>query len=118
MTARTPRSCKSKGHRGCGSVRDAIVAKYRCHPDDVRIASSGQTGPDILLSPAMQVRHPFTYEVKFQERLNIWEALALAKAHAPPGEKTPLLVFQRSRSDLYVCLKYDDFLSLLPKEWI
>ncbi|MCX6694324.1 MAG: hypothetical protein NT074_07245 [Methanomicrobiales archaeon] len=66
VTARTPRSRKKKGRRGCEPVREALIAKYACHPDDVRIASSGQTGPDLLLSPSVQVRHPFTYEVKFR----------------------------------------------------
>ena len=53
-----------------------------------------------------------TLEVKNSERLNVWEALQQAEANAKTCPA--LLFFKRAHSDLYVALRAEEFLKLLP----
>lgn len=78
-------------------------------PDDVRSTSMGCGGTDIQLSPKARNVYPYDIECKNQEKLNIWDALKQAEANA---RDTALVIFKRNRSDIYVALKFDDFLKL------
>lgn len=109
-----PSSAKAKGRRLQQEVaRDIVEAFDELQDDDVRSAIMGESGEDIKLSPLAQRLFPFSTETKNQERLNIWDALAQAEKNA--RGRTPLLVFRRNRSQLYVVLRWRTFLDLLRR---
>ncbi len=109
-----PRSAKNKGKRLQNKVRDIILEKFdKLEPDDVRSITMGDSGEDILLSPAARRLFPFSVECKAQESLSIWSALEQAESNA--GKHIPLLVFKRNRSKTYAVLEFDKLLELLDE---
>ena len=106
------RSAKNKGKRLQNDVRDLILETFKeLEPDDVRSTTMGDSGEDILLSPAARKLFPFAVECKNQERLNIWDSLSQAEWNA--GPHIPLLVFKRNRSKTYVAMNIDYLMDLL-----
>ena len=107
-----PRSAKNKGKRLQNKIRDLILEKFdSLEPDDVRSITMGDSGEDILLSPAARRMFPFSVECKNQEKLNIWSALEQAEENS--GDHTPLVIFKRNRSKTYAVLEFDKLLKLL-----
>jgi len=107
-----PRSAKNKGKRLQNKIRDLILEKFDIlEPDDVRSITMGDSGEDILLSPAARKLFPFSVECKNQEKLNIWGALEQAEDNS--GNHTPLVIFKRNRSKTYAVLEFDRLLELL-----
>ena len=107
-----PRSAKNKGKRLQNQIRDLILEKFDIlEPDDVRSITMGDSGEDILLSPAARRLFPFSVECKNQEKLNIWGALEQAEDNS--GNHTPLVIFKRNRSKTYAVLEFDKLLELL-----
>ena len=107
-----PRSAKNKGKRLQNKVRDLILEKFdKLEPDDVRSITMGDSGEDILLSPAARRLFPFSVECKNQEKLNIWGALEQAEINS--DKHAPLVVFKRNRSKTYAVLEFDKLLELL-----
>ena len=112
-----PRSAKNKGKRLQNKVRDIILEKFdSLEPDDVRSITMGDSGEDILLSPAARRLFPFSVECKAQESLSIWSALQQAESNA--GKHIPLLVFKRNRSKTYAVLEFKELLKLLNESEI
>lgn len=104
------RSAKNKGVRLQNSTRDAIYKAFpELMPDDVRTATMGAVGEDILLSPAARRCVPLSIECKNQEKLNIWAALEQAERGDYPGA----VVFKRNRSKTYVAIEWDTLLEFL-----
>ena len=65
-----PRSAKNKGKRLQNDVRDLILEKFdTLEPDDVRSITMGDSGEDILLSPAARKLFPFSVECKIKKNL-------------------------------------------------
>ena len=91
------RSAKNKGKRLQNNVRDLM----------------GDSGEDILLSPAARKLFPFSVECKNQEKLNIWSSLEQTETNA--GKHTPLLIFKRNRSKTYAVLQLDDLMEMLDE---
>ena len=107
-----PRSAKNKGKRLQNKIRDLILEKFDIlEPDDVRSITMGDSGEDILLSPAARKLFPFSVECKNQEKLNIWSSLEQAEKNS--GNHTPLVIFKRNRSKTYAVLEFDRLLELL-----
>ena len=107
-----PRSAKNKGKRLQNKIRDLILEKFDIlEPDDVRSITMGDSGEDILLSPAARRLFPFSVECKNQEKLNIWGALEQAEENS--GNHSPLVIFKRNRSKTYAVLEFDKLLELL-----
>ena len=107
-----PRSAKNKGKRLQNKVIDLILEKFETlEPDDVRSITMGDSGEDILLSPAARRKFPFSVECKNQEKLNIWSSLEQAETNS--GKHVPLLVFKRNRTKTYAVLEFDKLLELL-----
>ena len=108
-----PRSAKNKGKRLQNKVRDLILEKFnsKLEPDDVRSITMGESGEDILLSPAARRLFPFSVECKSQEKLSIWSSLEQAEDNS--GNHIPLLIFKRNRSKTYAVLEFDELLKLL-----
>ena len=107
-----PRSAKNKGKRLQNKIRDLILEKFdSLEKDDVRSITMGDSGEDILLSPAARRLFPFSVECKNQEKLNIWSALEQAEENS--GNHSPLVIFKRNRSKTYAVLEFDKLLELL-----
>tara|TARA_R100000541_G_scaffold50206_2_gene57466 strand:+ start:884 stop:1219 length:336 start_codon:yes stop_codon:yes gene_type:complete len=108
------RSAKNKGKRLQNNVRDLILEKFnQLEEDDVRSITMGDSGEDILLSPAARKLFPFSVECKNQEKLNIWSSLEQTETNA--GKHTPLLIFKRNRSKTYAVLQLDDLMEMLDE---
>ena len=108
------RSAKNKGKRLQNNVRDLILETFtELEPDDVRSTTMGDSGEDILLSPAARKLFPFSTECKNQEKLNIWSSLEQAEDNA--GKHIPLVVFKRNRSKTYAVLEIENLMKLLKK---
>ena len=109
------RSAKNKGKRLQNTVRDLILEKFntKLEPDDVRSITMGDSGEDILLSPAARKLFPFSVECKNQEKLNIWSSLEQAEGNS--GNHPPLLIFKRNRSKTYAVLEFEKLLELLDE---
>ena len=74
------RSAKNKGKRLQNDVRDLILETFtELEPDDVRSTTMGDSGEDVLLSPAARKLFPFSVECKNQEKLNVWSSLEQAE---------------------------------------
>ena len=106
------RSAKNKGKRLQNKVRDLILEKFtQLEPDDVRSTTMGDSGEDVLLSPAARKLFPFSVECKNQEKLNIWSSLEQAETNA--GDYDPVLIFKRNRSKTYAVLNVEKFIELI-----
>ena len=106
------RSAKNKGKRLQNQVRDLLLEKFQqLEDDDVRSTTMGDSGEDILLSPAARRLFPFSVECKNQEKLNIWSSLEQAENNS--GKHTPLLIFKRNRTKTYAVLELNELLKLL-----
>ena len=109
------RSAKNKGKRLQNDVRDLILETFKeLEPDDVRSTTMGDSGEDVLLSPAARKLFPFSVECKNQEKLNIWSSLQQAEDNA--GEHIPLVVFKRNRSKTYVAFELDKLMEILNEK--
>jgi len=109
-----PRSAKNKGKRLQNKVRDLILEKFnQLEPDDVRSVTMGESGEDILLSPAARKLFPFSTECKNQEKINIWSSLEQAETNS--GKHIPIVIFKRNRSKTYVALEFEKLLELLDE---
>ena len=109
------RSAKNKGKRLQNDVRDLILETFKqLEPDDVRSTTMGDSGEDVLLSPAARKLFPFSVECKNQEKLNIWSSLQQAEDNA--GEHIPLVVFKRNRSKTYVAFELDKLMEVLNEK--
>ena len=106
------RSAKNKGKRLQNKVRDLILEKFNTlEDDDVRSTTMGDSGEDVLLSPAARKLFPFSIECKNQEKLNIWSSLEQAENNS--GSHTPLLIFKRNRTKTYAVLEFEKVIRII-----
>lgn len=110
------RSCKNKGKKLQGEVRDKILENYpNLKEDDVKTAIMGEQGVDIHLSPFAAELFPFSVECKNQEKINIWKSIEQSETNCKNNTNS-LLIFRRNRSKTYVCLDLDVFLNILKNK--
>lgn len=104
-------SCKAKGRR-CSTEAKASLHKHAPHLEDadIWVTPSGVPGVDVNFSPLARKTYPYAIECKNVEALNIWQALKQCEERKAQG--TPLLIFKRNRSGMYVCLRLEDFLRI------
>lgn len=106
-------SSKAKGRDAVQGVRLLLLRAFPALEDeDIFVKTTSQGGADLHCSPAAQRYFPFRVEVKCQEALNIWAALRQAAKNA--RERLPILFFKRARTEWYVALRAEDFVTLLP----
>jgi len=114
-------SAKAKGRRAAQEAKDLMLEVLnksyslndKLEEDDIVVTSSGDTGEDLKLSPAVRRLFPFNVEVKNQEKLNIWESFKQAETH---GNHTPLLIYTRNRAEMMCALRFEDLLYLLVNQ--
>lgn len=105
-------SAKAKGRRHQQYVAKRLVEiGIDLEPDDVRSASMGAPGEDILFSPAARRQFPFSIECKNVEKLSIWAAIDQARLNCS-SEYTPVVVFTRNHENPQVALPYETFLEI------
>ena len=110
-----PRSAKNKGKRLQNKVRDLILEKFNTlEPDDVRSTVMGDSGEDVLLSPAARRKFPFSIECKNQEAVNVWKAYEQASENCKGYE--PLVVIKRNRHKPLVVMDAEKFVQLIKHE--
>lgn len=113
-----PKSCKAKGRKAAKEVKGLIMQLFpELTVDDVIVASSGQTGEDLILSAKARGLLPISIECKNVEKLNIWDALAQAESNSKDWQ--PVLMFRRNKSTLYAAIDAAELLALLKirAEW-
>jgi len=116
MTANTPKSRKAKGRLLQKEIAYQIATSIPAlGSEDIKPAIMGEQGMDIKLSSRARDLFPYAIEAKAQESLNIWQALEQARVNAEKEKLMPLLVFKRNRSDIYVCLRFADFMGIVTK---
>ena len=105
------RSAKAKGRRLQQLVRDTLLSWAKSlEPDDIRSTAMGQSGEDILFSPAARRIYPFSIECKNVEKLNIWKAIEQAEDNA--NGHTPVVIFTRNSAKVYITLEFNKFMEL------
>ncbi len=104
-------SAKAKGKRAAVEIKEALH-KYApaLEQADIWVTPSGVPGVDVNFSPLAKKVYPYAIEAKNQEAIQIWAALKQCEERRTQG--TPLLIFRRNRSELYACLKLEDFLRI------
>ena len=115
----TARSSKAKGRRLQNYVRDRLREIFikewkklpRLEDDDIKSQTMGMTGEDIVMSPAAKKIIPYSFECKNVEKLNIWSALEQAETNCEG--RTPVLVFKRNHSKVYVAIELDSWLDTI-----
>ena len=114
-----PSSAKGKGRRLQNFLKEKIYEYFpTLRNGDVKTAVMGESGEDIILSPAARDLIPYSFECKNQERLNIWESLSQAEDNS--GEYTPAVVFKRNRTKTYIALELEEFLKIIGEinDWL
>lgn len=105
-------SAKQKGRRFQQEVRDKFLEVGNgLEPDDIRSASMGAYGEDILFSPAARKQFPFSVECKNVEKLSIWRCIDQARTNAPEGT-TPIVAFTRNREVPHVAIPMEEFMKI------
>jgi len=105
-------SAKSKGRRHQQDVcKKLLEVGNGLEPDDIRSASMGAYGEDILFSPAARRQFPFSIECKNVEKLSVWAAIDQARSNCDPNY-TPAVVFTRNHEVPQVALPFDRFLEI------
>ena len=80
----------------------------------MKTAVMGESGEDIILSPAARDLIPFSFECKNQERLNIWESLSQAEENAE--NYIAAVVFKRNRTKTYITIELEEFLKIIEEK--
>ena len=112
------RSAKAKGRRLQDAVKKSLYETYTSlREGDIKTAIMGESGRDIVLSPAAEDIIPFDIECKNQEKINIWSAMEQAEENVK-GERIPLVIFKRNRSKTYAIIEWDKLLELLSKDQV
>lgn len=105
-------SAKAKGRRHQQDVCEKFLeVSSGLESDDIRSASMGAPGEDVLFSPAARRQFPFSVECKNVEKLSIWSAIDQARANCNP-DHTPMVVFTRNRENVQVAMPFEKFLKI------
>lgn len=133
VTANTPQSRKQKGRLFQQQIVKAILDFFpELTENDVKSTSMGKPGSDLELSEKALRMLNIEPECKFQEKLNVHNAMKQVTDRLNKKKpkqfknvdtmvktilKIPVLFFKKSYSEPYVCIRLDDFLSLLRSNY-
>lgn len=105
-------SAKAKGRRLQQDVCQKLLeASHGLEKDDIRSASMGAGGEDVLFSPAARRQFPFSIECKNVERFSIWPAIDQSRNNCPENA-TEMVIFTKNREDTFVALPFEKFLEI------
>lgn len=116
--ATTISSRKAKGRKLQQLVRDILrnVFRYDLEDDDIESRQMGGAGTDIVLSPLARKSIALDFEIKNQEKFNLNEAMKQAISNTKNG-RIPAVVFSKNQDDVYISLKFIDFIKLIYPDW-
>jgi hypothetical protein len=111
-------SRKAKGRKLQDFTRDIFrdIFRYKLEKEDIESRQMGGAGVDVILTPASKKLIPFDIECKNQERFNLNEAMKQAVANTQK-DRIPIVVFSKNQDDVYVSLKFIDFVELMYPDW-
>lgn len=116
--AKTVQSRKAKGRRLQQLVRDCIVRMFVLHVDDVRSASMGSGGVDVILSPKAQKAFPYSVECKAQEGFaKVYEAFNQAGENAYK-DTAPAVVLKSNNKEPLVVISLETFMNLAQSDYV
>jgi hypothetical protein len=107
-------SAKAKGRRLQQEVRDGLRTKvYLLEDGDVESRGMGQSGVDIILSPAARRILDLAIECKNCETLNVHKIFTEHYNKYKDSKALKILVHSKNRSETLATLKWTDLLVLL-----
>ena len=111
------RSAKNKGARLQNHIRDRLRAVFSSlHEDDILAQPMGQSGSDIILTPAARELIKYSFEAKAFAKFSMYSHMEQASANARPDE-TPIVVFRADRKKAMVMVDFEHFIKLItPKD--
>lgn len=111
-------SRKAKGRKLQDFVRDILrdVFRNELDLDDIRSAIMGESGTDIKFSPVAKKKILLDIETKNQEKFSINSAMSQSEKNSTNG-RIPIVVFSKNRDDVYISLKFIDFIKLIYPDW-
>ena len=117
------KSAKAKGRNLQNLVRDKLRKIFvddwtkipKLEYDDIKSQTMGMGGEDIVLSPIAKKLIPYSFECKNTERLNLWGSLQQCEDNCENRE--PVLIIKRNRSEVYVVMKLDNFLTNMKEHY-
>lgn len=110
-----PQSCKAKGRKLAKEVKALVMQLFPdLTADDVIVASSGQTGEDIIFSAKARGYLPISIECKNVENLLTavgWRAVQQAEDNAKDWQ--PVLIFRRNNQPMRAIIDAAELIALL-----
>ena len=106
------RASKAKGRRLQNLVRDLLREKFpQLEDDDIKSATMGIGGEDIVLSPAARKVLNYSFECKNVERLQFWKAIEQAEENS--NGSIPVIVVKKNGKTPFVAMPLDNWLDLI-----
>ena len=103
---------KAKGRRLQNLVRDLLREKFpQLEDDDIKSATMGIGGEDIVLSPAARRVLNYSIECKNVERLQFWKAVEQAEDNS--NGRIPTVIVKKNGKSPYVAIPLDSWLDLI-----
>lgn len=114
-------SAKAKGRRLQQLVRDSLRSLGKAFglvdgDGDIESRGMGQSGCDLILSPAAEKVFPFDIECKNRESLNVTSTFWKHYKKYQDRPTLKLLVHSRNHSEPLVTIRWEDFVQMLKKE--
>jgi len=100
---------QNKGKRYERDIARYLTDKFRI--DVRRTPNSGGLSIKGDIIGLSGILSRFEFELKNQEKLNIWKALQQVRDYCM--YKTPLVIFTKNNEDSYVAIQIDEFFNLL-----
>ena len=110
--SKTGRASKAKGRRLQNLLRDLLREKFpQLEDDDIKSATMGIGGEDIVLSPAARKVLNYSFECKNVERLQFWKAIEQAEENS--NGSIPVIVVTKNGKTPFVAMPLDNWLDLI-----
>ena len=110
--SKTGRASKAKGRRLQNLLRDLLREKFpQLEDDDIKSATMGMGGEDIVLSPAARKVLNYSFECKNVERLQFWKAIEQAEENS--NGSIPVIVVKKNGKTPFVAMPLDNWLDLI-----
>ena len=110
--SKTGRASKAKGRRLQNLLRDLLREKFpQLEDDDIKSATMGIGGEDIVLSPAARKVLNYSFECKNVERLQFWKAIEQAEVNS--NGSIPVIVVKKNGKTPFVAMPLDNWLDLI-----
>ena len=107
-------NANQKGKRFERDVAKILNKKFETNVRRTPMSGGMSIKGDIIDINPDSVLFDYHFECKNQEKLNIWKALAQARADKPI-RKIPLVVFTKNHERDYVALELEDFMNILKE---